>query len=587
MTYQIYNKSEQEIQRDSHKVVGTKPHKLVSVSDGTDALAINDNGSINVREVMTAFSTTSLLGSSAEYDSGILDLTTYTQVQTHILSDQDGTITVEFLSDSGGSDIVRTLTVPYSATNGFQLFSAPAFSPYAKYKFTNGTTAQGDFFYETKFLKTPLSAQILGVDSFIAPNMTANLGRNVIVGRTTGGVYNNVSIEPVTNALNINLPRSAFGELTSVQPTPVVQVDFVYNVNADLVNSAITGSGTVTQADSMVVLQTTANASSSAMVESKRFVKYRPGQGVVVRGTALFTTGVANSEQLFGAGDVDDGLFFGYDGATFGILRRVNGVDNWTAQTAWNGDVMDGSGSSSNPSGQTLDPTKGNVFQIRFQWLGFGRIAFGIEDEDTGGFIAVHSIAYANNFTTPSLYNPSFPVLWSVENTTNNTNITLKGASAFAEIEGKIEYLGPTNATGNTKTGVTTTLTSIVTIRNKSTYQTLTNRTPINILKYSASVDGNKPAEFQLVKNATLGGTPSYTDISTNTSVVEYDTAGTTVTGGQIIDFATLASSGSLSEGGTATTDIIILPGETLTLAINATNATTDATAAIRWVEDF
>jgi hypothetical protein len=69
--------------------------------------------------------------------------------------------------------------------------------------------------------------------------------------------------------------------------------------------------------------------------------------------------------------------------------------------------------------------------------------------------------------------------------------------------------------------------------------------------------------------------------------VVDYDTAGTTLTGGQIIDFATLAASGSLSEAGFATTDIILLPGETLTLAVAATNATTDVTAAIRWVEDF
>jgi len=29
------------------------------------------------------------------------------------------------------------------------------------------------------------------------------------------------------------------------------------------------------------------------------------------------------------------------------------------------------------------------------------------------------------------------------------------------------------------------------------------------------------------------------------------------------------------------------LPGETLTLAVRATSTTTDATVAVRWVEDF
>jgi len=536
---------------------------------------------------VSAFSTTTPLVGDEEYSSGILDLRNYTQVQTHILADEDGTITVEFATDSSGTDIARTLTVPYSASNGFQLFSAPAFTPYVTYKFTNGSTPQGDFFFETKFLTTALSAQVLGVDAFIAPNMTANLGRNVLVGRTSGGAYQNVAIEPVSNALDVNIPRGAFGEVEMVEPTPVVQADFVYNVNTDMVDVTTTGSGTVTQADSMAVLQTTAASSSSAQIETKRFLKYRPGQGAHIRGTALFTTGVANSEQLFGCGDDVDGLFFGFNGTSFGIMTRNNSVDTWVAQADWNGDVMDGTGGASNPTGQNLDPTKGNVYQINFQWLGFGLIEFAIEDANTGRFVTVHQVRYANANTVPSLLNPSFPILWSVENTTNTTNITLKGASCVGEVEGKIEYLGPTNAIGNTKTGVGTSFTNILTIRNKATYQTLTNRTPINILKYSIAVDGNKPAEFQLLKNTTLGGTPAYTDISTNTSVIEYDTAGTTVTGGQAIDFGTLAAAGSISEGGQVTTDIIILPGETLTIAVRATNATTDATVAIRWVEDF
>ena len=534
-----------------------------------------------------AFSTTSLLTNGATYDSTVLDLRTYTQVETHILSDVDGTIVIDFVQDSGGTDILRTLTIPYTGGDGFQTFSAPAFTPYVRYRFTADEAGQTDFYFDTKFLKVALSAQVLGADAFISSAMTTNLSRSILVGKTSGGAYQNVSIEPVTNALDISLPRGAFGELETVEPTPVVQADFIYNVNADMVDSTVTGSGTVTQADSMVVLQTTAATSSSAMVETKRFLKYRPGQGCHVRGTALFTTGVANSEQLFGAGDDVDGLFFGFNGTSFGIMTRNNSVDTWVAQADWNGDVMDGTGGSSNPTGQNLDPTKGNVYQINFQWLGFGLIEFAIEDANTGRFVPVHSIAYANANTVPSLRNPSFPILWSVENTTNNTNITLKGASCVGEVEGKIEYLGPTNAIGNTKTGVTTTLTNILTIQNKSTYQSITNRTPVNLLKYSIAVDGNKPAEFQLIKNTTLGGTPSYTDISTNTSVIDYDTAGTTISGGQVIDFGTLGATGNASESGTSTTDIILLPGETLTIAVRATTATTDATVAIRWVEDF
>jgi hypothetical protein len=533
------------------------------------------------------FQTSALLTNGSTYDTGILSLVGYTQVHTNVLSDVDGTITVNFIRDLAGTDILRTLTIPYTGGDGYQVFAAPAFTPYVRYRFTANEAGQSDFYFDTKFLTKALNPQILGVDAFISPLMVSTLNRSVIVGKTSGGLYTNVAIEPVTNALDVSYPRAAFGELEVINPTPVVQADFLYNVNTDLVDVTTTGNGTVTQADSMAVLQTTAATNSSAKIETKRFLKYRPGQGAHVRGTALFTTGVANSTQLFGAGDNADGLFFGYNGTSFGIMSRAAGVDTWVPQEDWSGDVMDGTGGASNPSGQTLDPTKGNVYEIKFQWLGFGEIEFSVEDSSSGRFVPVHSIGYANTATTPSLINPSFPILWSAENTTNNTNITVKGASCYAGIEGQIKYLGPTNAIGNTKTGVTTALTNILTIRNKSTFQSQTNRTPIYALKYTISVDGTKPATFELRRNATLNGTPAYTDISTNTSVVDYDTAGTTVTGGEVIDFATLSKDGSLSNVPIDISDIYLNPGETLTLGVAASSSTTDVTAAIRWVEDF
>jgi hypothetical protein len=184
------------------------------------------------------------------------------------------------------------------------------------------------------------------------------------------------------------------------------------------------------------------------------------------------------------------------------------------------------------------------------------------------------------------MLNPSFPLGWFVENTTNNTNITLKGASCCAEIEGEIRLLGPRNSIDNAKTGVGTTLTNILTIRNKSTFASQTNKTPVIVSKYSAAVDGTKPATFELVLNATLGGTPSYTDISTNTSVIDYDTAGTTVTGGKLLDGAALGKTGSVDIT-PFLEDVQLNPGDTLTLAVKASSGTTDVSCFVKWIEDF
>jgi hypothetical protein len=116
------------------------------------------------------------------------------------VSDQDGTITIEWYSDAAGTDTVRLLTIPYSASSGFQLFSAPAFTPFNRYIYTNGATPQGDFFFEQKNLRTALSPQILGVTSFIAGGMVAQLNRSILVGTDVGGTYNNVSTAPTTNS---------------------------------------------------------------------------------------------------------------------------------------------------------------------------------------------------------------------------------------------------------------------------------------------------------------------------------------------------------------------------------------------------
>lgn len=138
--------------------------------------------------------------------------------------------------------------------------------------------------------------------------------------------------------------KTAFGELEVAQPTPIVQCQFPYNINADIIESRENNAGTVTQADSMAVMQSGASANSAAHMLSRTPLRYNPGEGIDVRFTALFTTGVANSIQLAGVGEVGDGLFFGYNGSAFSLLRREQGVPE--VQT-----VSISNGATSGPTG--------------------------------------------------------------------------------------------------------------------------------------------------------------------------------------------------------------------------------------------
>ena len=128
---------------------------------------MSDLAKLGSNALSLAFSTSTVLGNAETYDSGVLDLQNYTQVQTDILSaGVGGTLTIDFVRDAAGSDILRTLTIPYTADSGYKTFSSLAFTPYVRYRFQTSGAGQTDFYFDTKFTQVPLSPQILGLDDF-------------------------------------------------------------------------------------------------------------------------------------------------------------------------------------------------------------------------------------------------------------------------------------------------------------------------------------------------------------------------------------------------------------------------------------
>jgi hypothetical protein len=124
----------------------------------------------------------------------------------------------------------------------------------------------------------------------------------------------------------IHSPRLPFGSIHAESITPIFQSDAVYGLNTGQVNTGVTGSGTVNAPDSTFTISTGTTIYSSAFLQSRKRLRYRAGQGVVGRFTALFTTGVANSYQVAGFGHAEDGIYIGYKGADFGILYSHHGV---------------------------------------------------------------------------------------------------------------------------------------------------------------------------------------------------------------------------------------------------------------------
>lgn len=529
----------------------------------------------------------------ATYDTGVLSLDKYTQVGTSIISDKNGTIEFIFGSDAnmtgntvGQNGVERVISVPYTGVSGYQYFSAPAFTPYVRYKFTNTEgTDTTQFFFDTRFLTKSVSGQLLGMNAFISPSMVANLGRNVIVGQDEAGTFRNVPTDTEGHLkVNINDPTTSFGDLRTAELSPQVHLTFPYGINSDLVDVDEANSGTVAQADSMAVLSTSTPSNSSAIMSSRNVVNYRSGLGTLARFTALFTTGVAQSRQAIGIGDAEDGFFVGYDGETFGILVRRGGVEEWTPQTSWNIDQLNGAGGLLNPSGKTLIHTNINVFQISFQWLGAGEIEFDIEDPNTGQFTPIHRIRYANNFTLPSIYNPNLTLTAEVVNLGSVTPLTLKTASMAGFTEGKNVVTGPINSTSGSFSG--TAETHHFHIRNKGTYLTKINKIRCILKSLSCGNDTTGISTFTIYRGATLVGIPSWTDIDVNNSVVEVDTVQTYDSGGKVLFKGIVGREGgdnfNLEE-----LKLNVSPNEIITVTSSSEGNAALMVSSLIWQEDF
>lgn len=404
-------------------------------------------------------------------------------------------------------------------------------------------------------------------------------GYTPAVSDNSGHIY----VKTVGSAnLPQSLPYTAFGDLRVAQLFPQTGWNFAYNVNSDMVNSSYSGSASILQSGGMGVLQTGTTSGSWSYIETIDVLRYVTGVGGLMRFTAIFTPEAGGGKQVIGYGDDNDGFFFGFNGNSFGILRRRGGVETWVAQSSWNVDKMDGTGSS----GVILDTSKGNVYAIQFQWLGYGAIAFGMENPSTGELIIVHRIEYANANNLPSIFNPSLPLSAKIHNSGTDTNIMLETPSAIGFQEGETNHaLEITNSYAASNSITANTEAAIFSIRDVTSFQSKTNRVRVKTAFVSYGAEGTKDVTFRLIKNVNLSG-EAWTPISSGTSVVDVDISGALVGGGKDLLHWIVSKTESNQFFLPDTLPIVIGPGDTLTIAAVST-ANSDISCSLTWNEQF
>lgn len=526
--------------------------------------------------------TTTALASLATF-TGTGEQNQFPDVYVSCITDQAGTLYFEFSNDNSNWN-----TFP---PNGFTL--APNVHEAHK-------ALKAGRYFRIRIVNTSGSAQTYlraytyyGIfDQLTSPlNFTPNsdsdavTSKSILAGKTDSGLFNFVNVTSDGHLqTSVKDPTSIFGEVITANLTPVMQGDFVYGLNSNLWASSVTGSGTATSANQMGVASTTAAATSSALIQSTRRAKYRAGEGLLTRFTAQFTTGASNSTQLAGMfNSTVDGWFIGYNGTSFGVMYRRNSVDTWIAQASFNMDKLNGTGAS----GITIDPTKLNIFQITIGYLGVRGCRFSVLSPISGDWIVFHDYNLSGTQTSQTQsINPTMTFGIQAINTTNNTNIVVRSGSVGMFIVGLRERIGSTYGQNNFKS-IATTETNVITIRNNSTINGVTNQAQLRVRSISVATAATVPVVFKLIKNATLGGVPSYTNIDATNSIAAFDVAGTTITGGNTQFNTTIGANGNAFVDLTDF-DIFLSPTETLTCSANTiSGAAANHVVAINWNEDI
>ena len=309
----IYKMSFGAVGADDGLVSAANPFPVT----GSDANVISADG-VNSRAAAT-------LAAGATFQGVGEDVSKYGRVGVSIVSDNatDGVLTMEVSRDNvnwGGP------TRTWADTRFAQPHMWNIVEKYFRIKYVNGTTEATNLAIQVQYSS---NANILldhQLNETLLNETEAIVVRSVAVGQDVSGAYRNV---PVTGEgkLQVDIPITAFGEMQVAERTPQVQLRFPYNAIPPDIGQVLTNNvgSSVTVANGQASVMCAGSYPSFAQIRTLDTIRYGPGQGAEFEGTCAFTTGVALSSQVFGPGDDDEGLYFGYNGTSFGVMRRAYG----------------------------------------------------------------------------------------------------------------------------------------------------------------------------------------------------------------------------------------------------------------------
>ena len=336
--------------------------------------------------------------------------------------------------------------------------------------------------------------------------------------------------------------------------------------------------------DGNLIVHSGTSAVNSHLIRSRTMSPYLAGFGGIGAWTAAWPDGSIDGTDLWlGLLSEDDGYAVGFQGGTWGVLHRRDGVDTFTPARNFSIDRLDGNGLSR----FKIDTTKLNAFHVQYGYLGVVGAIFSIIASDMA-LIPFHKDSRLNVSTETVMRDPQVPVSAQAARTSGTTNLRIFSGSWVAGSVGPPE-VRHRKFTVSSMVIATNTETSFLSLRNKRTHQGQRGRAPSRLLSLYVTNIGGTDMTLRIRRNATfLAGAPSYADVDTLNSISEVDIASTlTIVAGKIDQEIPMpADSGQRFQ--VKVDDLELRPGDSYTFSTEKGPGGGPAvTVSVRWEEDI
>ena len=327
----------------------------------------------------------------------------------------------------------------------------------------------------------------------------------------------------------------AFNRIRVSNPVTIFNSKQLHTSAPEIWGEATTGTGTTSTHDpdtATTELGVAATTAGSLTRQTFRRFNYQPGKSQFILMTGNVRGLVANVTKRIGMFNAQNGVFFEFDDVASVVVRSYatgSAVDTAVAQSSWNVDKMDGTG----PSGITLDWTKTQIFTFDYEWLGVGRVRFGVVIDGLVHY--VHYANHANNETVVYMSTPNLPLTYSISNDGTGAVTTLDHICSTVLTEGGADPTGDLESHERTGVSVATgDINAIILLRLNSAHLD----DVVGILDFSVvGTATNDILLTQLILNPTVAGTALTwnTTMHESVDVAEGITGDNTVTGGKVL----------------------------------------------------